>query len=84
MRGQDGVIKQWTLSFEHVRSFTLSEADVPPLLPRLRSLDGLLAPAGGQINCILAATASGASDGDSVEEFKERNVCMNVCLSVCL
>ena len=57
---QDGVIKQWTLTFEHVRSFNLSEADVPPLLDRLRSLDGLLAPAGDQLNCVLACTASGA------------------------
>ena len=56
---KDGVIKQWTLNFEHVRSFTLAEADVPPLLGRLRSLDGLLSPAGDFINCILAATASG-------------------------
>jgi len=56
---KDGVIKQWTLDFDHVRSFTVAEADVPPVLNRILSLDGRLSPAGDFINCALVCSSSG-------------------------
>lgn len=56
---KDGVIKQWTVEMEHVRSFSLAEADIPPLLSRVRSLDGMLSPAGDALNYAAICTASG-------------------------
>lgn len=56
---KDGVIKLWTVDLEHIRSFFLSEADVPPLLKCVRSLDVLLSPCSTYIIQVLAATASG-------------------------
>lgn len=56
---KDGIVKLWNLEFEHIRSFTLSEADVPPLLKNVRSIDILLSPANTYISQVLAATSSG-------------------------
>jgi microtubule-associated protein-like 6 len=39
---KDGIIKQWTIEMKHLRSFSLVAADVPPILPCIRSLDAVL------------------------------------------
>ena len=54
---KDGIIKIWTLQFEHVRSVMLSEADVPPVLGAVRSLDAFMSPDNTFISRILVSTA---------------------------
>lgn len=54
---KDGIIKVWTLQFEHVRSVMLSEADVPPVLGAVRSLDAFMSPDNSFISRILVTTA---------------------------
>lgn len=56
---KDGLIKLWTPEFVHVRSFMLADADVPPVLPCVRSLDAYLAMDGSSITRILASTSAG-------------------------
>mgnify|MGYP003386685088 CR=1 FL=1 len=57
--GKDGMITQWTTEFEHVRSFALADADVPPLLSKIRSVDAALSLDSNGITRILASTAGG-------------------------
>jgi WD40 repeat protein len=54
---KDGIVKIWTLQFEHVRSVMLSEADVPPVLGAVRSLDAFMSPDNTFISRILVTTA---------------------------
>ena len=56
---KDGLIKLWTAEFIHVRSFMLADADVPPVLPCVRSLDAYLSMDGTSITRILASTSAG-------------------------
>jgi len=56
---KDGIIKIWTLQFEHVRSVMLSEADVPPVVGAVRSLDAFMSAGRDFINRILVTTAGG-------------------------
>ena len=56
---KDGLVKMWTVQFEHVRSFMLSEADVPPVVGSVRSLDAFMSPQNDFINVLLVATAGG-------------------------
>jgi len=56
---KDGQIKIWTLQFEHVRSIMLSEADVPPVVGSVRSLDAFMSPNNDFISRILITTAGG-------------------------
>jgi len=56
---KDGLIKQWTTEFVHVRSFMLADADVPPVIPCVRSIDAYLSMEGDCITRILASTSAG-------------------------
>lgn len=56
---KDGMVKLWTTVFEHIRSFMLSDADVPPIIGSVRSIDGFLSTDGSAITKILASTAGG-------------------------
>jgi WD40 repeat protein len=39
---KDGAVKQWSSGMKHIRTFTLSDADVPPINASIRSLDAVL------------------------------------------
>lgn len=54
---KDGTIKQWTAHVEHLRTFSLSDADVPPLDMCIRSLDASMSLEGDSISRILVATS---------------------------
>jgi WD40 repeat protein len=56
---KDGVIKQWSLDLEHMHTFSLSDADIPPVLSCLRSIDASLTLEDDAIARILATTAGG-------------------------
>lgn len=56
---KDGTIKMWSLQLDHIRSFTLTEADVPPVLACVRSLDGVVTSSGEAVSKVLATTAGG-------------------------
>ncbi len=56
---KDGIVKQWTAEFEHVRSFSLMESDVPPVLSGVRSLDAIMSPSSDAVNVILVTSAGG-------------------------
>jgi microtubule-associated protein-like 6 len=56
---KDGTIKLWSTSFEPIKSFVLSEADVPPLLANIRSIEGVLSLQRDEVTSIVAATAGG-------------------------
>jgi len=56
---KDGLIKLWSPVFEHIRSFMLADADVPPVIGSVRSVDAFLATDGSAITRILASTAGG-------------------------
>jgi len=56
---KDGLIKMWSTEFEHIRSFMLSDADVPPVVASVRSLDAFMSLDGNNIIRILASTAGG-------------------------
>ena len=43
---KDGIVKQWTIEMKHLRSFSLANADVPPILPCIKSLDAVLLSSG--------------------------------------
>ena len=68
-----GMVKLWTVELEHIRSFTLADADVPPVLSTVRSLDGALSIDGSSITRILVATAGG-----EIYEISARSG--NICL----
>lgn len=70
---KDGLIKLWSNVFEHIRSFMLSDADVPPIIPCVRSIDAALSLDGSNIVRILASTASG-------EIFEVSARSGNICL----
>lgn len=70
---KDGVIKNWTLEFEHVRSFNLRDADTPPLMTVIRSVDAALSLGRDAITRVLVGTASG-----EIYEIAARSG--NVCL----
>jgi WD40 repeat protein len=56
---KDGVLKLWTTKIEHVRSFALRDADIPPILSLVRSVDCALSLQGDAIIRILVTTAGG-------------------------
>jgi len=56
---KDGVIKLWSPRLEHLRSFSLGDADIPPILGCIRSIDAMLSLNKDSVISILAATASG-------------------------
>ena len=64
--GKDGVIKVWTSAVKHVKSFALSDADVPPISNNIRSLDSVIlvekipkGPSKRSIKRVLVSTDSG-------------------------
>ena len=56
---KDGLIKLWSPVFEHIRSFMLADADVPPVIGSVRSIDAFLSTDGSAITRILASTSGG-------------------------
>jgi microtubule-associated protein-like 6 len=56
---KDGTIKLWSTAFEPIKSFVLSEADVPPLMANIRSIEGVLSLQRDEVTSIVAATAGG-------------------------
>lgn len=56
---KDGTIKLWSSGFDPIRSFVLGEADVPPLVGNIRSVDASLSLQGDEVTRILVATAGG-------------------------
>ncbi len=56
---KDGMIKLWSLDLEHIRSFSLSDADIPPVMVSIRSLHGGLSTDNSTITRILVGTAGG-------------------------
>jgi microtubule-associated protein-like 6 len=56
---KDGLIKMWSLQFEHRRTYVLNEADVPPIISCVRSIDAFMSTNNDFINQILVATAGG-------------------------
>ena len=56
---RDGTIKLWSNLVQHMRSYALTDADVPPLEFCVRSLDASLALDGKSIMRILTATSAG-------------------------
>jgi microtubule-associated protein-like 6 len=54
---KDGSVKQWSNQMEHLRSFSLFDSDIPPILPSIRSIDGGVSKAGDEITRILVTTA---------------------------
>ena len=54
---KDGTIKLWTHMLEHMRTFSLNDADVPPLDMCIRSLDASSNLEGDAISRILVATS---------------------------
>lgn len=56
---KDGVIKLWSQRLEHIRSFSLDDADVPPIVGTVRSIDARMSAQQDSVICILAAAASG-------------------------
>jgi microtubule-associated protein-like 6 len=55
---REGSVKLWTFDFEHLKTFSLAEADIPPLVSTIRGIDALY-DSNGLVNTMLAATASG-------------------------
>eukprot|EP01042_Synura_sphagnicola_P001496 gene1496-1726_t len=56
---KDGIIKLWSIRLEHTRSYSLGDADVPPILSCIRSVDGMLSSKKDSIIRILVGTVSG-------------------------
>jgi microtubule-associated protein-like 6 len=56
---KDGMIKHWSGTMDHIRSFSLTDADVPPLLSCIRSVDGAFSEDGLAVTRVLVATMSG-------------------------
>jgi WD40 repeat protein len=56
---KDGLIKLWSPVFEHIRSFMLADADVPPIIGSVRSIDAFMSTDGSAITRVLASTAGG-------------------------
>ena len=56
--GSDGFVKLWTLQFQHLRSYDLAEAPVPPLLAAVCGVHSALDMSGGAITKIIVGTAS--------------------------
>ena len=55
---KDGMVKTWSSALEHIRSFSLNEADVPPLQNCIRSLCGGVSADGHAITRVLVSTMS--------------------------
>ena len=55
---KDGMVKLWSEIMEHVRSFSLTDADVPPLMNCIRSVDAGFSDDGRQVTRILVSTMS--------------------------
>ena len=70
---KDGLIKLWSPEFVHLRSFMLADADVPPVIPCVRSIDAYLSMEGDVITRILASTSAG-----EIYELAARSG--NICL----
>lgn len=56
---KDGMIKLWSLSLEHIRSYSLGESDVPPMLPKITSIDASLSEQATAVVNILVSTSGG-------------------------
>ena len=56
---KDGIIKLWTTKMEQVRTFSLGDADVPPIVGCIRSVDAMVSSQGDSVIRILVATTSG-------------------------
>jgi WD40 repeat protein len=56
---REGTVKLWTFDFEHIKTFSLTDADIPPLISTIRGLDVLGDQANGNVNTIVVSTASG-------------------------
>eukprot|EP01041_Mallomonas_annulata_P001147 gene1147-2216_t len=56
---KDGIIKLWSPRLEHIRTFSLGDADVPPILGCVRAVDAMASTKGDSVIRILVATASG-------------------------
>lgn len=55
---KEGTIKLWTFNFEHIHTFSLSDADIPPIISTIRSLD-VIGDITGIVHTILASAVSG-------------------------
>lgn len=56
---KDGTVKIWSAALEHIRSFSLKDSDVTPLLQTIRSVDAALTLDSQAVTRILVSTASG-------------------------
>ena len=56
--GGDGFVKLWTLQFQHLRSYDLSEAPVPPLSSAVCAVYSALDPTGMNVTKICVGTKS--------------------------
>mmetsp|Transcript_20183 Transcript_20183/g.18324 ORF Transcript_20183/g.18324 Transcript_20183/m.18324 type:complete len:1166 (+) Transcript_20183:2-3499(+) len=56
---KDGFIKLWSSNLEHIKSFNLKDADIPPMAFCIRSLDALLSTDFSNITRILSVTTGG-------------------------
>eukprot|EP00981_Chlorochromonas_danica_P011760 scaffold4247_cov174-Ochromonas_danica.AAC.21 len=54
---KDGIMKIWASDFQHIKSLSLAEADVPPLVSTIRSIDGIIS--NNSILELLVSTVSG-------------------------
>lgn len=54
---KDGIIKIWTADFQHIKNLSLGEADVPPILGSVKSIDGIIS--NKSILQLLVSTHSG-------------------------
>lgn len=54
---KEGQVKIWSAELEHLKTLNLVDADVPPLMTSIRSVDALL-DLQGQLSTILVSTAS--------------------------
>ena len=55
---KDGVMQQWSKNMEHIKTFSISDADVIPILKGLQSIDVRLTSDDGAIKQMIATTVS--------------------------
>jgi WD40 repeat protein len=55
---REGTVKLWTFEFEHLKTFSLTEADIPPLVTTIRGID-CLSDTNGLVNTMVTTTSSG-------------------------
>ncbi len=54
---KDGIVKIWTQDFQHIKNLSLAEADVPPILSSIKSIDGIISRK--SVQQLLVSTLSG-------------------------